>query len=243
MKNKGKGLLSIILVAIIAMGGVACSSQSKGNEEEVNPSDISNSAVMEKDDNGSGNTNSNNITVENAPTVNAKSYTGPTKVVKKYVPVTNKKGEVVTDKKGKTKTKLVTEYVADNDITTTKKAGGKTTTKQKTTAKKTTEKNKSTTEPTTHYTTVPDNHNLPEDSFDEYMYTSSSALSVLQNYYGDDYVVNDYPEKVKGDNYVYAIFKTKDKYKIYYEVTVNLLTGKMVQKDTKTGKKTDIKIQ
>lgn len=234
MKRNIKTLICLMLIMVITMGTVACTSKKDDNDKEVDSSDITASVDIENEEDVENEENdaTTNSKISDAPTVDAKTYTGPTKIIKKYV--------AVTDKKGKTKTKLVTEVVEDTDVATTKKAGGKSTTKAK---KTTTKKNQTTTEPTTHYTTLPEDHNLPEDSFDGYMYTISSALSVLQYYYGDEYVVNYYPEKEKGDNYVYAIFKAKDKYTIYFEVTVNLLNGKMVQKEVKTGKKIEISLQ
>lgn len=201
MGRKYKGLISLLLIVIIAISAVACSSQKDTNEKEVNPDEITSSTVEE-------------TTVDSTE-----------QMVTRYIEVTDEDGAIKKDKDGNAITTIIAQ--------TTKPS---TTKKEKTTSKK------KPTESTTHYTTVADDHNLPEDTFDEYVYTESSAMFFLQEYYGDKYIVNYDWKNTKGDNVHYAVFKVDDLYTIHYEVVVNILTGKATQKDMKTGKTVKIKI-
>lgn len=100
-----------------------------------------------------------------------------------------------------------------------------------------------TTEPLTHFTTIPSNQPIetPDMPMDDYKLTESLALYLLQNYYGDDYVVNyDEPNNKDGDNIAYAVFVNDENgTTIAYTVMVNIYDGNAIETDSK-GKTKDI---
>lgn len=241
MSKKIKAIICLMLMVVIAIGITACSSDGKLDFD-----------ITEIVTDAEGNTSVQYYKVETT-----------------YQAVLNDFGEAVTNESGETVTKEVTyrvpvtakETTTKNEKTDVTEAGTtaktdnpsntkpakNTTKKEKTTKEKTTKPNqttkkvKGTTQPSTYYTTVI-SKDLPLDPIDEYVFTDSSAMFFLQGYYGDNYVVNYYPENTKEDVIGYAIF---DKYKtneITYTVTVDLLTGKSYQIDTKTNIKTEIKL-
>lgn len=165
-----------------------------------------------------------------------------------YKNVTDDKGMYVTDKNGNNVTEKATYRtpITDKKTTTKAKTSKNTTSEVGTTKKETTTKKqapvtvKGTTQPSTYYTTTHSN-DLPEDPFDG-VFSESSALFFLQGYYGDNYVVNYYPKNNKGDVCGYAVFDYYKTNEIVYTVTVNLMTGKAYQIDTKTNIKSEIKL-
>ncbi|WP_294777413.1 hypothetical protein [uncultured Eubacterium sp.] len=140
-----------------------------------------------------------------------------------YVAVTNKKGQTVTKKNGEVVTTQLT-------TTTTKPAEGETT--------------EVFIEGTTTYTTTKKNNMLPEQSFDDYMFTESSALYFIQMHYPEKWVnyFPDYDPNNNGEYSYYAVFTSPDRHTITSVITVNLVNGDAVEKDLKTGKETTLKL-
>lgn len=150
------------------------------------------------------------------------------------VDVTDENGEIVTDENGN----AVTEVEPATD--TSKKADNSDKDETTTKSKKTNSKNETTTEPLSEYTTNSNKATvLPEISFDG-LITDSYAITVLQDYYEDTYIVNYDLPNYSGTKMAFAVFKVgKDKTNIVYTVTVDEETGETIQTDKK-GNKTDI---
>lgn len=150
------------------------------------------------------------------------------------VDVTDENGEIVTDENGN----AVTE--TEPAESTTKKADKSD--KDETTKGKSNGKNETTTEPPTEFTTIDPKLpiELPALPDDDYALTESLGLYVLENYYGNKYVVNYDMAKSKDDDIQYVIFlNNSKKTDIAYYVQINIETGKATQTDTK-GKTKDI---
>lgn len=150
------------------------------------------------------------------------------------VEVTDENGETVTDENGN----AVTE--TESAESTTKKADKSDKDETTTKGKKTNGKKETTTEPLSEYTTTSNEATvLPEISFDG-LITDSYAITVLQDYYKDNYIVNYDVPNYNGTKMAFAVFKTgKVKTNIVYTVTVDEETGETIQTDKK-GNKTDI---
>ncbi|WP_444243629.1 hypothetical protein [Eubacterium sp.] len=159
------------------------------------------------------------------------------------VDVTDENGEIVTDENGKIVTK--TEEVKDKTNGDKKTSSdGKDDNGKKNNINSgnnnSNKKDESTTEPLSEYTTNSNKATvLPEISFDG-LITDSYAITVLQDYYEDTYVVNYDVPNYSGTKMAFAVFKAgKDKTNIVYTVTVDEETGETIQTDKK-GNKTDI---
>lgn len=152
------------------------------------------------------------------------------------VDVTDENGEIVTDENGN----AVTEVEPATD--TSKKADNSDKDETTTKSKKTNGKNETTTEPPTEFTTIDPKLpiELPALPDEDYALTESLGLYVLENYYGDEYVVNYDMKNWKDDDITYTIFvKNEKKTDIAYNVVINMETGKAQQTDAK-GKVKDI---
>ena len=153
------------------------------------------------------------------------------------VAVTDENGNTVTNADGQ----AVTQTQIDNDKTTTNKSeSGKENSNSQPT--KSNGKSETTTEPPTEFTTIDPKLpiELPAIPDDDYALTESLGLYVLENYYGDKYVINYDMDKSKDDDIQYVVFENNSKKTdIAYYVEINIQSGKAQQKDTK-GKTKDI---
>lgn len=242
MKRKTTAIISLALAVSIAACIAGCSANNKKPDGEYVSASSQEQTVSDE--------NGNTVTTEgtNASTADAENTTTTQKSKKAkkvkekpakpyyvtniygkkitttaaYVKVTNKKGEVVTDKKGNDVTEKVTE--------TTKK--GEKTTKHY--------------EGTTTYTTrnAGGNSSLPEDSFDGDALTESLAFELLQSKYPEKWI-NLFPnyDPNNNGNYAYfAVFTNPDKHTITSVITVDLVTGRANERNLKTDKVTSIKV-
>lgn len=227
MSKKTKAILCLLLTMAITIGVTACSSNSKSKydtTEVVTDAKGNTSVYYFKTE-----TTYKNVTDKAGQLVTDKKGNAVTEKATYRVPVSNKKTNTNKKEKAETSKNPNTEVGTTN-----------TTTEKVKTTKQTTVKVKGTSQPSTYYTTTQSNA-LPEDSFDG-VFTESSALFFLQGYYGDKYVVNYYPKNNKGDVCGYAVFDYYKTNEIAYTVTVNIVTGKAYQIDTKTNIKSEIKL-
>lgn len=259
MKNRIIYIIVAVIVLVCAVF-VACSNNNKNyadNEKTVLSTDENGNLITTTKDSGAI-TIIENVTNENGKVIGTKRVNQPTSikdgvvVVTKIVDVTNKKGETVTkvvsqavlDKDGNTLT------VASTNKSTTKK-GQKPTSATGTTAKTTTKKNTvskpkptTTTDPCTT-TDAKDVQPLPEDVFDErYVLSGYNGLLLLQQRFDiikkDTYTVNLNSEI--GDTAKYTVYivdpKNKNTHIAYSTIKVNLKNGKAVETNATTKKKT-----
>lgn len=225
-------ILAVIVLAIaIMVAVVGCSSKDKNTDNE----EIISTAIAVTDANGEEVTDANGETVTKIVTqivTKANSNSNSDKSTSESTATTNK-AESTATANGTTK----------KAEKTTKKSGTKTT--AKTTTKPTTTKKiekEVTIVPTTEYTTIDADGpiNTPDEPLDEYLYTESSGLSMLEGYYGEKYVVNYDNKNAKADVMSYYIFKKGEKSELAYIVKLNLLNGKATEFNVKKDSKKDI---
>ncbi|MGN0532499.1 MAG: hypothetical protein ACI4IN_06860 [Eubacterium sp.] len=259
MKNRIIYIIVAVIVLVCAVF-VACSNNNKNytdNEKTVSATDESGNLITTTKDSGAV-TIIENVTDENGKVIGTKRVNQPTSIKDGVVVVT--KIVDVTDKDGKSATKVVSQAVLDkngNTLTvastsnTTTKKGQKPTSATGTTAKATTKKN-TVTKPkpttTTDPCTTTDPHEvqpLPEDVFDEkYVLSGYNGLLLLQQRFDiiqkDTYTVN--LDSEIGDTAEYTVYivdpKNKNTHIAYSTIKVNLKNGNAVETNATTKKKT-----